>query len=418
MRALACLMVLIVVQTASGAERIAVINGRVHTATSAGTLDGATVLIEGGVIRRVVRDLPLPPGVRVIDATGKHVTPGIFAAWSELGLNEVSQVPRTVDARVTDVELGPAFRVDAAVNPETSLIPVARLEGVTRALIVPRPGNDVFAGFAAAIHLGTAPSLFARDVAQFVALGPSGGSFTGGSRSAAYWRLLRAFRDAARFGQAGGSADPQRFIYPPHDLEALQSVRTRNLPLAVFASRASDIRLAIDAGRELKLPVIVFGGQEAWKVADELADAGVPVILDPYDNIPRSFDELGARMDNAALLAKAGVRIAFLTDNTHRVGRLRQRAGNAVAHGLAWEQALRAITVNPAEIFGLENRVGSLQPGRDADLVIWNGDPLELTTWAEQVMIRGRLIEMESRQTRLRDRYRDLSDQSRPFGYR
>ncbi|MEJ2132572.1 MAG: amidohydrolase, partial [Gammaproteobacteria bacterium] len=139
MRTLAFLLILIVPHMASGAERIAVINGRVHTATSAGTLDGATVLIEDGVIRRVVRNLPLPPGVRVIDATGKHVTPGIFAAWSELGLNEVSQVPGTVDTRVTDVELGPAFRVDAAVNPETSLIPVARLEGVTRALIVPRP---------------------------------------------------------------------------------------------------------------------------------------------------------------------------------------------------------------------------------------------------------------------------------------
>lgn len=415
----AVLFVLLIAPQMLMAERIAVINGRVHTATAAGTLERATVLIDDGIIRRVARDFALPPGVRVIDAAGKHVTPGIFAAHTELGLTEIGQVASTVDVRVTDVELGPAFRVDTAVNPDSSLIPVARLEGVTRAVIAPRNGNDVFAGFAAAIHLGdsTAP-VFSRDIAQFAALGTQGGGYTGGSRSAAYWRLIRAFEDAERFGRGGGSEDPELFLYPPHDLEAIQSVRTRNLPLAIFASRASDIRLAIDIGRELELPIIVVGGQEAWKVAGELADAGVPVILDPYDNIPRSFDVLGARMDNAARLDAAGVKIAFRTDRTHRVGRLRQRAGNAVAHGLSWEHALRAITANPAEIFGLENRVGTLQPGREADLVIWNGDPLELTTWAEQVMIRGRLIEMESRQTLLRDRYRDLSDQSRPFGYR
>lgn len=401
------------------AERVAVINGRVHTATSAGTLERATVLIDDGIIRRIARDLPLPPGVRVIDAAGKHVTPGIVAAFTELGLTEISQVPGTVDVRVVGVELGPAYRVDAAVNPDSSLIAVARLEGVTRAVIAPRNGNDVFAGFAAAIHLGdgTTP-VFARDVAQFAALGPGGGGFTGGSRSAAYWRVMRAFEDADRAGPSGQGGDPARFIYPPHDLEALQWVHTRNIPLAIHASRASDIRLAISIGRELRLPVIVVGGQEAWKVADELAEAGVAVILDPLDNIPRNFDLLGSRLDNAALLAQAGVRIAFQTDRTHRVGRLRQRAGNAVAHGLPWQQALRAITANPAEIFGLESRVGTLQPGREADLVIWNGDPLELTTWAERVMIRGRLVKMESRQTQLRDRYRDLSDRSRPFGYR
>ena len=171
--------------------------------------------------------------------------------------------------------------------------------------------------------------------------------------------------------------------------------------------RASDIRQVVAFARSEKLRAVIAGGAEAWLVAGELKSAGVPVLLDPLDNLPASFDKVGATLENAARLQKAGVTIAFSfrDPQAHNIRKIRQAAGNAVAHGLPPEAALAAMTRNPAAIFGVADRAGTLEVGRPADLVLWSGDPLEVTTLAERVFIGGQAIPMRSRQTELRDRY-------------
>jgi imidazolonepropionase-like amidohydrolase len=171
------------------------------------------------------------------------------------------------------------------------------------------------------------------------------------------------------------------------------------------ADRASDILQVLAFAAEHGVDAVIRGGAEAWMVADELAGAGVPVVLNPLVNLPSNFDQIGARLDNAALLHAAGVTVAFSGQATHNARKQRQAAGNAVANGLPWDAALAAITSNPASIFGLEGGYGSIETGGPADLVIWSGDPLEVTTWADTVIIAGRQIPATSRQSLLRERY-------------
>ena len=188
-------------------------------------------------------------------------------------------------------------------------------------------------------------------------------------------------------------------------------------PLALEVNQASQILQAIALADEFDLELIVIGGVEGWKVARQLAAAEVPVVLDPMDNIPIDFDRLGARHDNAALLNKAGVVIAFRSENTHNAGWIRQGGGIAVANGLPFEAAITAITSAPAAIWGLEGR-GSIARGNVADLVLWSGDPLEVTTHAERVMIDGVWMSLDSRQERLLERYRNLGNTVTPYGFR
>jgi imidazolonepropionase-like amidohydrolase len=196
---------------------------------------------------------------------------------------------------------------------------------------------------------------------------------------------------------------------PVPDLEALQPVLAGTLPLVLLADRQSDILAAVDLAAEYSLRLIIGGGAEAWRVADRLAAARVPVVLAPLTNIP-SYDALGARYDNAARLHQAGVRIAFITaaDATHNARLVKQDAGNAVSYGLPWDAALRAVTLTPAEIYGLGATYGSLEPGKVANVVVWSGDPFEFATAVEHVFIRGRAIPLASRQTELLERYRTL----------
>jgi imidazolonepropionase-like amidohydrolase len=202
-------------------------------------------------------------------------------------------------------------------------------------------------------------------------------------------------------------AQMQQLAAPAADLEALLPVLRGELPLIAFANRRSDIETALRIGREFKLKLILAGAQEGWMLAREIAAAGVPVLVQPLDNIP-SYDALGVRYENAAALAKAGVKVALLETDTHNARNLRQQAGNAVSYGMTWDQALRAVTLSPAEIFGVDDRYGSLAPGKVANVVVWAGDPFEFATGVEHVFIRGREIPLKSRQTELLDRYRKL----------
>jgi imidazolonepropionase-like amidohydrolase len=223
-------------------------------------------------------------------------------------------------------------------------------------------------------------------------------------------RLRRVFRDALEYERR--KADFARGQMAPlsasaADLEALLPVLHGQLPLIALANRKSDIATALRLAREFKLQVILAGAQEGWEVAGDVAAAGVPVLIEPLDNIP-SYDALGVRYENAALLAKAGVKVVLLETDTHNARNLRQQAGNAVSYGMSWDQALRAVTLAPAEVFGVAERYGSLQPGKVANVVVWSGDPFELSTAVEHVFIRGREIPLRSRQTELFERYKTL----------
>jgi imidazolonepropionase-like amidohydrolase len=393
---------------ASG-EIVAITGATVHTMGSAGTLHGATVLIAGGRIQAVGAGIAVPAGARRIDAAGKVVTPGLLDSLTQLGLVEVSAVEDTEDATNGDPQVSAGFEVADGINSRSMLIPINRVEGITRAISAPAAGKSLFLGQGAVIHLGGGPqTVVRRSVAQFAALGEGGARLSGGTRGAAAMRLREALRDALDYDAnraAYDRAERRPYSLPRLDLEALLPVARGEQPLVVLVNRASDIEQVLELARRMKLRLILAGVAEGWEVAGEIAAARVPVLLNPLTNLPQSFEEMGATLENAARLARAGVTLGFFTGDSHNSRNLRQAAGNAVAYGLPWDVAMAAMTANPARIWGLEN-YGTLEPGKDADVVIWDGDPLEVTSAAERVFIRGLEMPRDSRQIRLRDRYR------------
>ncbi len=292
------------------------------------------------------------------------------------------------------------------------------MEGVTTTLAVPGylgvpPSNGLIWGQAALIDLNgaTIETMRIKSPAAIVAgLSEAAKDASGGSRAAVAQRLRRVLNDAREY--ATRRADYRRrqiqdLSASAADLEALQPVLRGELPLIVLANRRSDIETALRIAREYKLRLILAGAAEGWMIPGELAAAGVPVLIEPMDNIP-SFDALGIRYENAPLLAKGGVKVALMETTTENTRDLRQQAGNAVASGMTWDQALRAVTLTPAEIFGVADRYGSLDAGKVANVVVWSGDPFDFSTGVEHVFIRGKDIRLRSRQTELLERYKTL----------
>ena len=392
------------------AQTIAITGGTVYP-VSGPKVANATVLIRDGKIVAVGAGVTTPSGAARIDATGKWVTPGLIDGAGQLGLVEIGAVPGTREGFLHGDTIAAAFNVAEGLNPASMLIPVTRIEGVTTALATPL-GNLV-AGQAVLIDLAgnTIEEMLVKSPVGIVAdLSESGKNEAGGSRAGVADRLRRAFRDALLYERR--RADFNRAQMPPlpespPDLEALLPMLHGQEALIANANRRSDIETALRLAREFKLKLVLAGAQEAWQIAAELARADVPVLVEPRDNIP-SYDALGVRYENAGLLAKAGVKIALLETDTHNSRNLRQEAGNAVAYGMSWEQALRAVTLSPAEIFGVADRYGSLEAGKVANVVVWSGDPFEFTTGVEHVLIRGKEIPLKSRQTELLERYRKL----------
>ena len=392
------------------AQTIAITGGTVYP-VSGPKVANATVLIRDGKIVAVGAGVTTPSGATRIDATGKWVTPGLIDGAGQLGLVEIGAVPGTREGFLRGDTIAAAFNVAEGLNPASMLIPVTRIEGVTTALATPL-GNLV-AGQAVLIDLAgnTIEEMLVKTPVGIVAdLSESGKNEAGGSRAGVADRLRRAFRDALLYERR--RADFNRAQMPPlpespPDLEALLPMLHGQEALIANANRRSDIETALRLAREFKLKLVLAGAQEAWQIAAELARADVPVLVEPLDNIP-SYDALGVRYENAGLLAKAGVKIALLETDTHNSRNLRQEAGNAVAYGMSWEQALRAVTLSPAEIFGVADRYGSLEAGKVANVVVWSGDPFEFTTGVEHVLIRGKEIPLKSRQTELLERYRRL----------
>jgi len=416
----------------ANADTIAITGARVHTMAAAGTLENATVVIQDGQIVAVGTDVAIPEVATRIDASGKILTPGILSPFGQLGLVEVNAVAGTVDAVQRGTQYSASFDVADAYNPRSILVAVNRSEGITGALIAPMPfepdeyGNvsSVFSGQASFVSLRAAPGfLLRRGAALLVNLGESGSDLAGGSRAAALQVLRSALVDAQDYRQhkaAWERGDRRDYSVTGADLEALQPVLDGKVPLLVRVNRASDISVLLGLAKEFSLRMILLGAAEAWMVAAELAAADVAVILDTTNNLPGSFDELNARLDAAAILSAAGVRLTFGAENssqTHNASNITQAAGIAVANGMNWDMALRAITRTPAEIFGVADRLGSLEPDKAADLVVWTADPLELTSFPESVFIGGEAVSLENRQTQLRDRYLN-PDPERPPAFR
>jgi imidazolonepropionase-like amidohydrolase len=388
------------------AQTIAIVHAEAWTLTDPTPLDNATIVVTDGKIASVEAGGVPPSGARVIDAKGRPVTPGLVHPATHLGLMEVSAATETLDASTKVASLGADFDVQYAINPNSALVQLARADGVTSAVSYPGgSGIAPFSGKGALLRLKAAGDLIEEaGVGVFVVIGDHRGE-PGGSR-AAQWQLLRRALDAAKTA-LGASPTPTNRT---PEILALQPVLAGKVPLAISTHRESDIRQAIKLAKDYSLRVVIIGGTEAWMAADALAAAKIPVVIDPEANLPDNFDELGARLDNAMLLHEAGVTVATAVlsgiQQTYNAGEsLREGAGLAVANGLRYIDGLRSIISVPARIWGISARTGTLTPGKDADLVIWDGDPLEPSSAALTVLVAGKEVSLVTRQTELRDRY-------------
>ena len=380
----------------------------VHTMSSAGVLQHADIVIRDGRITELGHAAAATADATVIEAGGRPVTPGLFGGVGHLGIEEIGLEPTVDDYSLKVGAMRPEFDVSLAFNPDSAVLGVGRIGGVTFAQLAPTSeagskgeGGTIVSGQGSIVRLdgGVAPTH-----ALFIEAGGAAKGLSGGSRAAQLMLLQQAI---------GEVRTPKLLLVndvrllTPQGRQALQGYLGGGGRVVFDVERGSDIRHVIAFAQREHLKVAVRGAQEAWRVAGELAAAAVPVILDPLDDLPESFDSVGATLENAARLERAGVKIAFSFNDPqpHNIRKLRQGAGIAVAHGLPFEAALAALTRNPAEIFGVGDRNGVIERGRAADLVLWSGDPLEVTTLADAVFIQGVQQPMRSRQTELRDRY-------------
>jgi imidazolonepropionase-like amidohydrolase len=392
---------------------VAIVHAQAYTMVTDAALHDATIVVRDGRIVSVSRGGSPPAGIEVVDAAGRIVTPALMNSGTQIGLVEVTGDPDTADQGVDSGALRAAFDLQYAIDANSLTVQKARVDGVSRALVFPSgAGAAPFSGLAALLHLVPGPDVLERPRSALVAvIGGGVASRAGGSRSVE-WQLLHNALDEATLARSQGGLDPDTRMLGRLDLQAIQHVLDTRTPLLLAVNRESDIRQALRLKSDYDVPVVLFGAAEAWRAAPELARAGIPVVLDPYADLPMSYDEIGARRDNAARLASAGVTIAFTVSGagiylSYQAGpALREGAGIAVANGLPRAEALRALTVNPARIWGIADRYGTLEPGRDGDIVIWDGDPLEPSSAPVQVFSGGLSVPLRTRQTELRDRYK------------
>ncbi len=388
----------------AAAQDLLIRDATVHTATARGTLQHADVLVQGGTIRAIGAGLATPGGAQVVDAQGRPLTPAFFGGVTEIGIEEVSGEEETVDSglKLHEQPMRPEFDVTLAYNPDSVLVPVARVEGIGFTALGATTSGAFIAGQGGIVRLDGSPDPIGPR-ALFIRIGAAAAELTGNSR-AAQWMLLDQLVDEARNRVP---LDSPHALLTPAGRATLARYLAGNGRIVVQVERAADIRQLLRWAQREKVRIAIAGGSEAWKVAPLLAQAQVPVLVDALADLPANFDQVGATLENAARLHAAGVAVSFSqsSDASHNARKLRQLAGNAVAHGLPWEAALAGMTRVPAEIFGVSAQIGSIAVGQRADLVLWDGDPLDVAHYAEQVWLGGRAMPMRSRQTELRDRY-------------
>lgn len=415
----------------ASAEMLAITDGRIVIGDGSAPIDRGTVLLRDGKVVAVGAQVTIPGNARRINANGSWVTPGLVAGFSRLGLVEVDAVDPTNDTVANGSPYGASQSIAPAINPKAEAIAVSRAAGVTRAVVAPEAGKGLFAGRGAVIDLGEDMNAVTRaDAFQFAEYGEPGAEKAGGSRGAA-WLDLRYALEAAQAvgrGRTPLNNDGRDTLVLRRDAEALAPVVRGEQSLLIHVERASDIRQLLVLKQLFpSLKLVLVGVSEGWLVADQIAKAGVPVIASALNDLPDQFERLAATQSNIGRMQRAGVAtsIGMIDDNdTRQAQQSAQYAGNLVAltHvpnaiGLDWAQAFRAISAGPAEAIGLGGEFGSLRPGRRADVVIWDGDPLELSSAPLRVWIDGVEQSLVTRQTRLRDRYAKPEEDGLPKAY-
>ena len=379
------------------ADVVLVTNATLMSMGPSGTQEGVNVLMEDGVITGIGTDISAPADT-VIDAGGATVTPALFAGATGTGLVEVNAVRESADGSMKETKdntVQVEFDVRDAYSPLSSLVGVTRVEGFGYSLLAASGGQYSVAGRGSLVDFdGGFESFDGRD-ALFIDVGGYAADKVGGSR-AGHWIILEGIMaDLKR-------RTSEREYLSQSGKEYLKDL-TKNGVFVFGANRAADIRKVISFSEKYGLNSVIAGGREAWLLAEELASAGIAVMVNGLDNLPSNFDALGSRLDNAALLHAAGVQVLFTSGETHNARKVRQGVGTAVAHGMPYDAALRAMTTAPSRIFGGRSR--SLEVGNRADLVIWSGDPLEVTSYATSVILDGEVTSMETRQSKLLERY-------------
>ncbi len=377
-------------------------NATIHTATQLGTLENSDIHIRNGLIYRIGKDLS-SPSATVQDLSGKIISPGLISPNTQIGLVEIGLVPETRDDRTEIYSAG--FNIDSAFNPSSTLVPYNLTGGITLALTSPS-SSGLFSGLTSAFYLsGSAEESLVKSNIALTA------SIEGGEDSTAAKILLLedSLEVASKIVRQTDfelykSYLPQKIHYSRRDIAALKKVVSREIPLIIKANGASDILALIKFSNRANINIVITGAAEAWRVSEQLSEADIPVVLFPIDNIPNSFNELGSRLDNAYLLNKAGVKILLGSQETHNSYLSRQGAGIAVSYGLPWNEALKGLTKNIAEVFKLGKR-GSIQEGYIADLVIWDGDPLEVSSFVEGIYLSGKNQPIKNRSMKLKQRY-------------
>jgi imidazolonepropionase-like amidohydrolase len=403
-------------------SKVAITNATIVPVT-APTIARGTIVFDNGVITAISAGLEVPADASVIDGTGLSVYPGMIDSGTNIGLVEISSVAGMVDTS----ELGdfnPNARAAVAINPHTEVIPVTRVNGVTNAVVVPEGG--VISGQSALIQLsGWTPSemVVRSPLAMHIRFPRLRGAPLSGSaqddeaekdRRKNYTkeldRLRDVFRDAQAYGRAvsarAADANVRRFDRDPM-LEALVPVVEGRMPVVLHADQARDIRAALDFADEFKLKAILAGADDASRVVADIKKRGIPVVLGPTLSLPsREDDPYDVLFANAKALQDAGILFAFQTGDAHNVRNLPYNAAAAAAFGLSKDEALKAVTINAARIWGVADRLGSLEVGKSATLIVTDGDPLEIRTNVRRVFIAGEDIPMDSRHTLLYEKFR------------
>jgi imidazolonepropionase-like amidohydrolase len=398
-------------------------------------IEGGVVLVRGGKIVAAGRNVAVPAGTTIIDGAGKWITPGLVTAMTDLGLVDVGAVDESNDSYAGTARFSAGLDVSLAIDPDAPPVAISRAAGITRAGVAPIAANAIFAGQGAVIDLAqNGPGMIQPRAFQVVELGERGSDLAGGSRVVAQALLRNALREARDLAQRKPGKDtdgqtpgqPTDALLTRVDAAALIPVVTGKQPLYAHVERAADIRGVLALGREFpSLRLVIVGAGEGWRVAGELAAAKVPVLASALADLPNTFETLAATQSNVGRMTAAGVKVAlggFYDNDQPRYAP--QYAGNLVglsrvpgATGLSWGQALAAITSIPAEILGEGAVFGSLKPGLAADVVLWDGDPLELASAPVAIFIDGKPQSLVSHQSRLRQRYRHPNEGALPKAY-
>ncbi len=402
----------------AGKSFILLKGAKIHTMGQLGTIESGDILIANDKVQAIGTGLDAPEGAEIIDVSGKEITPGLINVSTALGLVEIGAVKSTVDSRNTEIAYSASLSIADVINAESSLWSHNRSNGLTHAIVKPSNTKSLFHGQGTMIQLtDSLDHIVARDSVVYMSYGDSAAEKSGGTRALALMKIRAIFAD---LNDLANAEDRDKFKpkgeLKLRELKALLPVLTESKPLVVSAHRANDILAMLELANQYSLTMIISGAEEAWKVREQIAAAKVALIVNPYSNVPTKFETLGNRIDQMTLLQEAGIPLMISNNTSHNAYVIRQIAGNAVAYGLSHADALASITKVPAQWFGMDDQYGSLESGMVANMVVWDGDPLEVTTSAEQVFINGQQQPMTSRQTQLRDRY--LANDGRRSAYR